>query len=140
MEGLTGNAYLSTYIYFYPDAFSFSIYDLTSNLFSSLTIQKINKKKNTFIMAPIRVGFIGLSKSGWAPLAHFPYLNASKDYQIVAICNSTVESAKEAVLYNLPAETRTYGDPEGMSSAFYLCNFILFFTARQSADLFLTYY
>ncbi|KIL84963.1 nad-binding rossmann fold oxidoreductase family protein [Fusarium avenaceum] len=67
-------------------------------------------------MAPIRVGFIGLSKSGWAPLAHFPYLNASEDYQIVAICNSTIESSKEAVkLYNLPAETRTYGDPEDLA-------------------------
>lgn len=116
---------------------------ITSHLTScqGLTIQEVNKNQNTFIMALIRVGFIGLSKSGWAPLAHFPYLDASKDYQIVAICNSTVQSAKEAVkLYNLPAETRAYGDPEGMSSTFYLCIFILFFSVHQSADLCLICY
>ena len=66
-------------------------------------------------MAPIRVGFIGLSKSGWAKNAHFPYLEKSDKYLIVAICNSTVESAKEAIVrYGLSEETRAYGDPEGM--------------------------
>jgi predicted dehydrogenase len=65
-------------------------------------------------MAPIRVGFLGLSKSGWAPGAHLPYLQESLDYEIVAICNSSVESSKEAIkLYSLPATTKAYGDPEG---------------------------
>jgi predicted dehydrogenase len=65
-------------------------------------------------MAPIRVGFIGLSKSGWASRAHFPFLNNSEKYQIVAICNSSIESARAAIkLYELPAETKAYGDPEG---------------------------
>ena len=65
-------------------------------------------------MAPIKVGFLGLSKSGWAPGAHLPYLQASPDYEIVAICNSSVESSKEAIkLYKLPESTKAYGDPEG---------------------------
>jgi predicted dehydrogenase len=66
------------------------------------------------IMAPIRIGFIGLSKTGWATTAHIPYLSSSSKFKIVAICNSSVQSAREAVeLYKLPADTATYGDPEG---------------------------
>jgi predicted dehydrogenase len=65
-------------------------------------------------MAPIRVGFIGLSKSGWAPGAHLPYLTANKEYEIVAICNSSVQSSQEAIkLYSLPASTAAYSHPEG---------------------------
>lgn len=65
-------------------------------------------------MAPIRVGFLGLSKSGWAPGAHLPYLKESDKYQIVAICNSSVESSEAAIeLYNLPSTTKAYADPEG---------------------------
>jgi predicted dehydrogenase len=66
-------------------------------------------------MPPTRVGFIGLSKSGWAPNAHLPYLLASPAYEIVALCNSTVESAQEAIkLYKLPDTVKAYGDPEGL--------------------------
>jgi hypothetical protein len=72
------------------------------------------KEKHIFIMAPIRVGFLGLSKGGWARGAHLPYLEKSENYQIVAICNSSVESSRDAIkLYNLPEGTRAYGDPEG---------------------------
>jgi predicted dehydrogenase len=68
-------------------------------------------------MPLIRVGFIGLSKSGWAASAHLPYLKNSEKYQIVAICNSSVESARDAIkLYGLPAETKAYADPEGWCS------------------------
>lgn len=68
-------------------------------------------------MAPIRVGFIGLSTSGWAPGAHLPYLKDSDKYQIVAICNSSIESSKAAIeTYGLPSSTKAYGDPEGTSS------------------------
>jgi predicted dehydrogenase len=65
-------------------------------------------------MAPIRVGFLGLSKSGWAPGAHLPYLRDRGKYEIVAICNSSVASSQEAIkLYSLPSSTKAYGDPEG---------------------------
>ncbi|KAF8846918.1 NAD-binding Rossmann fold oxidoreductase family protein [Acephala macrosclerotiorum] len=67
-------------------------------------------------MAPIRVGFIGLSKTGWAPGAHLPYLKASDKYEITAICNSSVESSKAAIeLYGLPGSTKAYGDPEELA-------------------------
>ena len=66
-------------------------------------------------MAPIRVGFIGLSKGGWARNAHLPYLKASPDYEILALCNSSVESAQEAIkLYELPSTVKAYGDPESL--------------------------
>ncbi len=68
-------------------------------------------------MASGRIGFIGLSTRGWARNAHFPDLDYSDDFQIVAVCNSTVESAQNAIReYNLPAETRAYGDAEGTNS------------------------
>ncbi|CZT45595.1 related to dehydrogenases and related proteins [Rhynchosporium secalis] len=67
-------------------------------------------------MSPIRVGFIGLSTSGWAPAAHLPFMKHSDKYQIVAICNSSVESAKAAIeKYALGEETRAYGDPEELA-------------------------
>jgi len=67
-------------------------------------------------MAPIRVGFIGLSKTGWAPGAHLPYLKESDKYEIVAICNSSVESSQEAIkTYSLPASTKAYGNPEDLA-------------------------
>jgi predicted dehydrogenase len=73
-------------------------------------------KIGNLTMAPIRVGFIGLSSSGWAKGAHFPFLKESDKYEIVAICNSSVESAKEAIKsYELPSTTKAYGNPEGKS-------------------------
>jgi hypothetical protein len=76
-------------------------------------------KPSNSTMAPIRVGFIGLSSSGWAKGAHFPFLKESDKYEIVAICNSSVESAREAIKsYELPSTTKAYGDPEGKSSSF----------------------
>ncbi|KAE9373316.1 NAD-binding Rossmann fold oxidoreductase family protein [Stipitochalara longipes BDJ] len=67
-------------------------------------------------MAPIRIGFLGLSKEGWAPRAHLPYLQSSPDYEIVAICNSSVASSEEAIkLYSLPSTTKAYGDPEELA-------------------------
>ena len=67
-------------------------------------------------MAPTKVGFIGLSASGWARVAHLPYLKESGEYEIVAICNSSVESSEAAIKqYGLPPSTKAYGDPEGPS-------------------------
>lgn len=71
-------------------------------------------------MAPIRVGFIGLSSNrGWARNAHFPYLDASGDLQITAIRNSTLESAHKSIeVYKLPAEIKAYDNFEGMFPCF----------------------
>jgi hypothetical protein len=73
-------------------------------------------------MPPIRVGLIGLSGASpekyegtsWTAMAHLPYLRASPDYKIVALLNSSVESAQAAIKkYDLPGETKAYGDPKG---------------------------
>jgi predicted dehydrogenase len=74
-------------------------------------------------MAPIRVGLIGLSGAppekyegtSWTPNAHLPYLKVSPHYEIVALLNSSVDSAKAAIArYELPNETKAYGNPEGL--------------------------
>ncbi|KAF9889364.1 transcription regulator gal80 [Aspergillus nanangensis] len=71
-------------------------------------------------MAVIRVGLIGLSGASsddyegtsWAAGAHLPFLTASPSFQIVALLNSSAESAQAAIRkYDLPAETKAYGDP-----------------------------
>ncbi|TVY48649.1 Galactose/lactose metabolism regulatory protein [Lachnellula occidentalis] len=68
-------------------------------------------------MAPTRVGFIGLSKVGWAPAAHLPYLQSSPDYEIVAICNSTVESSQASIkAYGLPSSVKAYSNPEDIAN------------------------
>jgi predicted dehydrogenase len=74
-------------------------------------------------MALIRIAIIGLSasaKAAWASQAHLPYLLSDRGrskYEIVALCNSSVEAAKKAVeIYGLPPATRTYGDPEALAT------------------------
>lgn len=78
-------------------------------------------------MAPIRVAIIGLSSAtgeataspggGWAASAHLPYLIANPHYEIVALCNSSIDSAKAAVKkYDLPAKTKTYGSSEDLAN------------------------
>lgn len=78
-------------------------------------------------MAPIRVGIIGLSSAtgepsaspgdGWAASAHLPYLLASPHYDIIALCNSSVDSAIAAVKkYGLPSKTKTYGTAEDLAN------------------------
>lgn len=62
-------------------------------------------------MPPIRIGIVGLSSKpgAWATLAHLPRLIASPSYEIVALCNSTLESTKAAIVaHNLPATTKAY--------------------------------
>lgn len=74
-------------------------------------------------MAPIRVGIIGLAGHNqafaagmWAVQAHLPSLLASPSYEIVAICNSTVESARKAIeVHKLPPTTAAYGNPEDLA-------------------------
>ncbi|KAI8630475.1 oxidoreductase [Xylariaceae sp. FL1651] len=94
------------------------------------------------IMSPIRVGIVGLhSASGtdaatasgktgndepsrtaslgqWAVLTHLPAIRAMPDnYEIVAVCNSSVESAARAIkTYGLPDTTKVYGNPKDLAN------------------------
>ncbi|KAH8654882.1 hypothetical protein BGZ61DRAFT_434870 [Ilyonectria robusta] len=74
-------------------------------------------------MAPIRTAIIGLSasaKTSWASNAHLPYLLSARGrsrFEIVALCNSSVEAAQKAIAhFNLPKETRAYGDPQSLAN------------------------
>ncbi|UNI24767.1 transcription regulator gal80 [Purpureocillium takamizusanense] len=75
-------------------------------------------------MAPTRVGIIGLSTAqkpggagAWAASTHLPSLQSLPEYEIVALANSTVESAKRSIAaHNLPATTKAYGSPEDIAS------------------------
>jgi predicted dehydrogenase len=92
-------------------------------------------------MPPIRVGFIGLSASrGWARNAHFPYLEASDDFQITAVSNSTLQSAQAAIKeYYLPTETKAYDNFEGTTSPPKIQNFLaqpISISSREVKDIF----
>ena len=75
-------------------------------------------------MAQIRLAIIGLSASAvtsWASTAHLPYLLSARGrskYKIVALCNSSLESAKAAIkAYGLDAaHTKAYGDPAALAA------------------------
>jgi predicted dehydrogenase len=75
-------------------------------------------------MAPIKIGLIGLSTSSkatnWAKLAHLPYLQSPQGkshYEIIALCNSSVESAKNSLAhFNLPSTIKTYGCPSDLAA------------------------
>lgn len=69
------------------------------------------------MVPPVRIGLVGLSKSAtvsWASVAHLPYLlspHGKARYEIMPLCNSSLESAKRAVeAFKLPPATKTYGD------------------------------
>jgi len=67
--------------------------------------------------SPIKVGILGLSANySWAANAHVQYLTSSDQYNIVALCNSSVKSAEEAIAaHKLPAGTKAYGNPEELA-------------------------
>lgn len=75
-------------------------------------------------MSPIRVGIIGLSAKSpdqalgaWAVKSILPSLRASPKYEVVALCNSSVEAARRSVeFHGLPAATRTYDSPESIAA------------------------
>ncbi|KAI1029472.1 hypothetical protein LB504_010817 [Fusarium proliferatum] len=74
-------------------------------------------------MAPIRTAIVGLSssaKTSWASSTHLQYLNSPlgrSKYQIVALQNSSLQAAKNAIAhYNLPPETKAYGTPEDLAA------------------------
>ncbi|OAP58283.1 hypothetical protein AYL99_07373 [Fonsecaea erecta] len=59
-------------------------------------------------MTKIRVGIVGLSSKpgAWAALAHLPRLASSPNFEIVAMCNSTLASTKAAITaHNLSEDT-----------------------------------
>ncbi|TVY83515.1 Galactose/lactose metabolism regulatory protein GAL80 [Lachnellula suecica] len=74
--------------------------------------------------APTRVGIIGLGFSDstfgpglWAGSAHVPYLLASPDYTITAICNSTTASAQASIdHYKLDPTIKAYGSPSDLAA------------------------
>jgi predicted dehydrogenase len=73
-------------------------------------------------MAPIRLGIIGLSGknlSSWASTAHLPYLVSPRGrslYEIVAVCNSNIDSARLAIeIFQLPPDTRAYSNPHDLA-------------------------
>jgi predicted dehydrogenase len=75
-------------------------------------------------MAPIKIGLIGLSTSSkatnWAVLAHLPYLQSppgKAHYEIIALCNSSLESAQRSVKhFNLSSSIKTYGSAEDLAA------------------------
>ncbi|KAI8721569.1 GFO-IDH-MocA domain-containing protein [Fusarium sp. LHS14.1] len=75
-------------------------------------------------MAPIRVGLIGLPASHgdlgigtWGVHAHLRPLLSSPDYEIAAICNSSVDSAQKSIeFHGLPDSVKAYGDPEDLAN------------------------
>ncbi|KKP05588.1 oxidoreductase [Trichoderma harzianum] len=75
-------------------------------------------------MAIIRVGLIGLtptqefaSTRSWTALGHLPSLLQSPNYEIVALANSSVESAKRSIeVHNLPSTAKAYGSPEDIAN------------------------
>ncbi|KAJ5984808.1 hypothetical protein N7522_012004 [Penicillium canescens] len=68
-------------------------------------------------MVRIRIGIIGLSPGAWAANAHLPYLKSpDSKFKIVAVCNSSVESAANSVKkLKLPGGVRTYGDVQDIA-------------------------
>lgn len=71
----------------------------------------------------IRIGLIGLSTgsqgTNWAVQAHLPYLQSSQGkehYEVVALCNSSKESAKKSIeQYSLDPSTKTYDSPHDLA-------------------------
>ncbi|KFY54681.1 hypothetical protein V496_07194 [Pseudogymnoascus sp. VKM F-4515 (FW-2607)] len=68
-------------------------------------------------MSPIRIGIIGLSPGAWAANAHLPYLKSSgSKFKIVAVCNSSVESAAKSVKdLGLAEGVKTYGNVQDIA-------------------------
>ncbi|KAL0942784.1 oxidoreductase family protein [Colletotrichum truncatum] len=74
-------------------------------------------------MAPIRVGIIGLSAKpaalspgAWASTAFLPTFQNSPEYEIVALCNSSIEAACRSIeFHQLPESTRAYGNPDELA-------------------------
>ncbi|KAI9151536.1 Galactose/lactose metabolism regulatory protein GAL80 [Paramyrothecium foliicola] len=74
-------------------------------------------------MAPVRVGLIGLGPSiskdyqpGEWGVQHMKAINSSPNYELVAVANSSVESAQRSIkAHNLPETVKAYGSPEDIA-------------------------
>ncbi|KAG9232639.1 hypothetical protein BJ875DRAFT_466203 [Amylocarpus encephaloides] len=72
---------------------------------------------------PIRVAIIGLGRAtggfvpgAWGSQAHLPFLSASPDFEVTAICNSTAASAQESIDYwKLPPTVKAYGSSSDLA-------------------------
>ena len=70
-------------------------------------------------MGRIRIGIVGLSvsKGSWGQLAHLPRLAKSPNFEIVALCNSSVANAEKAIKeFNLPSSTKAYEKYEDLAN------------------------
>ncbi|KAI7235268.1 NAD(P)-binding protein [Hortaea werneckii] len=69
-------------------------------------------------MARIGVGIIGLSAtSSWAVQAHLPYLQTSTKYEIIGVCNSSIESSEAAIkAHGLSQTAKAYGSVADLSA------------------------
>jgi predicted dehydrogenase len=75
-------------------------------------------------MAPIRVGLIGLgpvSSEGYRPgewgIQHMNAINSSPYFELVAVANSSVESAQRSIdSHKLPSTVKAYGSPQDIAS------------------------
>lgn len=69
-------------------------------------------------MSPIRVGVVGLSAKNpalgpgaWAAVAILPSLQSNPAFEIVALCNSSVEAAQRSIeFHKLSPSVKAYGD------------------------------
>jgi predicted dehydrogenase len=71
-------------------------------------------------MAPIGIGFIGLSAPGawsWGVSAHLPYLKDSSKYRIIGICNSSAESSQKAIDGHKLTDAKAYGSVADMAAS-----------------------
>ena len=74
-------------------------------------------------MSVIRIGLVGLSTSkdfsntgAWALSAHLPFLIASSHYKVVALLNSSIQSAEASIAFhNLGPDVKAYGSPEDLA-------------------------
>jgi predicted dehydrogenase len=74
--------------------------------------------------SPIRIGILGLGRGTgalapgiWAAQAHLPYLLASPEYEVVAVSNSSVQSAQASInFHQLGPEVKAYGSPEDIAN------------------------
>jgi len=75
-------------------------------------------------MSPIRVRIIGIGKrsnhlapGAWGSRAHLPTFLSSLRYEIVALANSSIESAKASIIfYKLGPDVKAYGTPQDLAN------------------------
>jgi predicted dehydrogenase len=76
-------------------------------------------------MAPIRVGIIGLASkdspqfaNGEWGVKHFKALQHLPAYEVVAVCNSTLESSTRSIAFHKldPSVVRAYGSPKDLAA------------------------